>query len=165
VALLVGARIEMDARGIALGLVLMVLLPTVLGIIINETSHGKIPAILGPPLAPVAKVCLFLIVAGNTAAAAPSVNLKNPETWIVAGVCLALGILAYLLAKPAARLARLGTDKTVSVVVACGMRNISAGATIAIQFFPPEAALPCLLGIVFQQTLAAIMGKALLGRK
>jgi tagaturonate reductase len=162
VAMFVQTQIELDISNIVWELVLMVVIPTLAGIILNQASKGKIPDLIAPPLAPIAKLSIFFIIAGNTAAAAPSINIADPVTLIVAALCLVLGVVAYLVARPAARMAKLSPEKTVSIVMACGMRNISAGATIAVRFFPPAAALPCLLGIVFQQTLAAIMGKLLL---
>ncbi|MDR0995290.1 MAG: bile acid:sodium symporter family protein [Tannerella sp.] len=162
VALLVGAKVHLDMSHMAWELVLMVVIPTLVGIFLNESSHGKIPDKIAPPLAPLAKLSIFFLIAGNTAVAAPSIHLSDPLTLLVGILCLVLGIAAYLVAAPVARLAKLPSDKTVSLVMACGMRNISAGATIAIRFFPTQSALPCLLGIVFQQMLAAIVGKAVL---
>ncbi|MGE1198271.1 hypothetical protein ACQJ18_26655 [Priestia megaterium] len=40
-----------------------------------------------------------------------------------------------------------------------GMRNISAGAVLAISFFPHPAAVPVVIGMLFQQILAAFYGQ------
>lgn len=47
-----------------------------------------------------------------------------------------------------------------------GMRNISAGAVIAGEYFPGEVMFPVVIGTLFQQVLAAGFGSALrrLGR-
>ena len=42
-----------------------------------------------------------------------------------------------------------------------GMRNISAGAVLAISYFPPAVAVPVVLGMLFQQTLASLYGFAI----
>lgn len=42
-----------------------------------------------------------------------------------------------------------------------GMRNISAGAVLAVSYFPPAVAVPVVLGMLFQQTLASIYGFAI----
>jgi predicted Na+-dependent transporter len=55
-------------------------------------------------------------------------------------------------------------ERQVSLFYACGLRNISAAMTLGIEFFPPAAALPAVLGIVFQQTMAALMGRLYLGK-
>ena len=49
------------------------------------------------------------------------------------------------------------------MVFQCGMRNISCGAVIAAQFFPPAVMFPVVAGTLFQQVLAATYGK-LMGR-
>jgi bile acid:Na+ symporter, BASS family len=39
-----------------------------------------------------------------------------------------------------------------------GMRNISAGAVIAVSFFPAAVAVPVIVGMLFQQILASLNG-------
>ena len=46
----------------------------------------------------------------------------------------------------------------VAIVYTGGMRNISAGAVLAISFFPPAVAVPVVIGMLFQQVLAALFG-------
>ena len=41
------------------------------------------------------------------------------------------------------------------------MRNISAALVLAIKFFPPDSSIPVLVGVVLQQSIAALMGKML----
>jgi predicted Na+-dependent transporter len=38
------------------------------------------------------------------------------------------------------------------------MRNISAGAVIATTYFPPQVAVPVVVGMLFQQVLASFSG-------
>jgi tagaturonate reductase len=160
---LLGARVILDMSGIALSLVMMVLVPTVIGIGTNEISRGKISRIVGPILNPAAKLCLILVIAANAAAVAPRVRLGDPQVWIIAAVCIFFAAIAYCLSRLVGLLCRLDPGKQVTVFFSTGLRNISAAATIAIEFFPEQAALPALLGIVFQQTMAALMGRLLLG--
>jgi tagaturonate reductase len=160
---LLGARVILDMRGIALSLVMMVVIPTAIGIGANELSRGKIPRITGPFLNPAAKLCLILVIAANTAAAAPRVRLGDPQVWIIAAVCVLFAAIAYCLSRLIGLVCRLNPGRQITVFFSAGLRNISAAATIAIEFFPEQAALPALLGIVFQQTMAALMGRLLLG--
>ena len=39
-----------------------------------------------------------------------------------------------------------------------GLRNISAGAVLAAQFFPGEVVFPVMMGTLFQQVLAGVFG-------
>jgi tagaturonate reductase len=160
---LLGTRTALDMTGIALSLVMMVVVPTAAGIGLNEISRGKAPRIIAPFLNPLAKCCLILVISANAAAVAPQVHLMDPQIWIIAGVCILLAAAGYGLSRLIGALCRLPPEKQITVFFSTGLRNISAAATIAIEFFPQQAALPALLGIVFQQTMAALMGRLLLG--
>ena len=161
-SLLMGAKVTMDMTGIALSLVLMVVIPTIIGVTLNETSRGSIPDLVCPWLNPVSKICLMLVIAANTAPVAKIIRLDDPTVWQVAGLCIALTISGFFLSKGIAIILKCNREKSVSLFFSGSLRNISAVTTIAVTFFPEAAALPALLGIVFQQTLSAIMGKLLI---
>jgi tagaturonate reductase len=164
VSLLLGTQVALDMSGMAISLVFMVLVPTVIGVGANEASGGKLPPIVSPYLNVVAKLCLVLVIAANASPVAPQIQLDDPQVYLIAALCVGFGAFGYVCAKLIGILGRLPREKRVTLFFVIGLRNISAATTIAIQFFPAAAALPCLLGIVFQQVLAAIMGKALMGR-
>jgi predicted Na+-dependent transporter len=83
--------------------------------------------------------------------------------WISAAVCVLFAVIGYGVSRIIGVLCRLNRAQQITVFFSSGLRNISAAATIAIEFFPEAAALPALLGIVFQQIVAAFMGRLLLG--
>jgi tagaturonate reductase len=162
-SILMGTRVNLDMSGIALSLILMVVVPTLAGVAANEASRGEIPRILAPFLNPLAKLCLILVVAANASAVAPQLRFTDSHVWSVAALCVLFAVLGYFFALFIGIACRLTGDKRVTIFFSSGLRNISAATTIAIEFFPPAAALPALLGIVFQQSVAAIMGRLLLG--
>jgi predicted Na+-dependent transporter len=162
-SILMGTQVSLDMSGIALSLVLMVVVPSLIGVAANEVSRGKIPRVVFPFLNPLAKVCLILVIAANASAVAPQLRFTDPRVWLVAAVCVLFAVLGYFLARFIGIACRLSQDKRVTIFFSSGLRNISAATTIAIEFFPQAAALPALLGIVFQQSMAAIMGRLLLG--
>jgi predicted Na+-dependent transporter len=162
-SILMGTQVVLDMSGIALSLILMVVVPTIIGVSANEISRGKIPLVISPFLNPLAKVCLILVIAANASAVAPKLRFNDPHVWLVAVVCIFFAVLGYFLSRFIGIICRLPRDKRVTIFFSSGLRNISAATTIAIEFFPEAAALPALLGIVFQQTMAAIMGRFLLG--
>jgi predicted Na+-dependent transporter len=149
----------MDMSGIALSLVLMVVIPTIVGVTLNEASHKKIPHMICPYLAPVAKICLMLVIAANTAPVGKIIRFDDLVVRQVAGLCIMLSVVGFLLSKVASIIVKGNAPKSVSLFFSGGLRNISAVTTIAVTFFPEATALPALLGIMFQQTLSAIMGK------
>jgi predicted Na+-dependent transporter len=162
-SILMGTRVVLDMSGIAISLILMVVVPTLVGVSANEISHGAAPRVAGPFLNPLAKVCLILVIAANASAVAPKIRFDEPRVWLIAAVCVLFAVLGYFLSRFIGIICRLPQDKRVTIFFSSGLRNISAATTIAIEFFPEAAALPALLGIVFQQTMAAIMGRLLLG--
>jgi tagaturonate reductase len=159
VSLLMGAKLAMDMSGIAISLILMVVIPTIIGVTVNEVSRGKIPALICPYLNPVSKICLMLVIAANTSPVAKAIQLDNPKIWKIAGMCIFLSAGGFILSRLTAAAVRCNSEKSVAMFFCGGLRNISAVTTIAVTFFPESAALPALLGIVFQQTISAVMGK------
>ncbi|GHV24102.1 Na+-dependent transporter [Spirochaetia bacterium] len=162
VSLLVGTKITMDFTGMALSLVFMVVAPTVAGVLLNETSGGKIPSLVCPYLNPLAKILLSLVIAANASAVAHQVHIDDPKIWIIAIFCILFSALGFFCAKLIGVLGKLNESRRAALFFAAGLRNITAATTIAIDYFPPAAAFPAILGIVFQQSLAAIMGKLLM---
>jgi predicted Na+-dependent transporter len=142
---------------------MMVVVPTIMGVAANEISRGKAPQYVSPFLNPLAKVCIILVIAANASAVAPRVHFNDPKVCLIDGVCILLAATGYVLSKLIGIICRLSPAKRVTIFFSSGLRNISAATTIAIEFFPEAAALPALLGIVFQQSMAAIMGKLLMG--
>jgi len=156
-SLLMGQSVEMDMGSIALSLVWMVVLPTVVGVTVNETSKGKIPDAVCPYLAPLGKIFLMMVIAANSSALAGEVNFKDPLVWKVAALGISLASGGFLLARLAGIAARCPGEKKVAMFFCGGLKNISASATIAVTFFPEAVALPVITGILFQQILAAVM--------
>jgi len=165
VSLLMGAKVTMDMSGIAVSLILMVVVPTIIGVTLNECSRGKIPALLCPWLNPLSKIMLMLVIAANASPVAKIVRIDDPMVWKIAALCVALSVVGFVVSKLTGVAVKCNREKTAALFFSGGLRNISAVTTIAVSFFPEAAALPSLLGIVFQQSIAAIMGKTLLGRR
>ena len=159
VSLLMGAKVAMDMSGIAVSLVLMIVIPTIIGVTVNEISREKIPALICPYLNPVSKICLMLVIAANASPVAKAIQFDNPEVWKIAGMCVFFSAGGFIVSKLSAITIRCNSERSVTMLFCGGLRNISAVTTIAVTFFPESAALPALLGIVFQQTISAIMGR------
>jgi predicted Na+-dependent transporter len=113
---------------------------------------------------PFSKIALFAVIAINTSQVAGKVTLDF-SLLPIAALNLALAFLGYILGFFAAKLLRAEKSVQVSMMFTIGMRNISAALVLAINFFPPESALPVVLGIVMQQTIAALSGHIIFARK
>ena len=165
VLILMGAKTAMDMSGIAISLLFMVVVPTIIGVGLNETSRGKIPAAVCPALDPLSKICLMLVIAANASPVAPVIHFDDLLVWETALLCVLLTVAGFLLARFNGVIGRCTEEKSVSLTVSGGLKNNSAVMTIAVTFFPEAAVLPTLLSIIFQQTIAAIIGKKLLKRR
>ena len=162
VSILIGAKVSMNMGSIAVSLVLMVVIPTIIGVTLNEVSRGQVPALICPYLDLVSKACIVLVIAANTSPVASRVRFNDSKIWKLAALCVLLSAGGFLISKFVAIAIRCSPAKSASLVFSGGMRNISAVTTIAIGFFPEAAALPALLGILFQQSISALMGKLLI---
>ncbi|MHC6202022.1 bile acid:sodium symporter family protein [Breznakiellaceae bacterium SP9] len=162
VSLLLNTKVVLDISGIVSSLVFMVVLPSIIGVSVNELSRTAIPRAVNPYLAPFSKFCVVCVVAANSAAVAPFIRFDKPELWVIMISCTTFSILGFCLAKLLGLLSRQIRETQVTLFFAIGLRNTSAAMTIAIDFFPPNAAMPAVLGIIFQQSLSALMARILL---
>jgi predicted Na+-dependent transporter len=165
VFLLLRTRVSLDIMGMALSLLLMIVLPTIVGVASNEATKGKAPAILCPYLDPLAKLLIILVMAANVSAVAPQIDLKSSKVWIIAIACAGFSVLGFVLAKITGIFTRLDFQRKTSLFFTTGLRNSVAASTIAIAYFPEAAAQPALMMIMFQQVMASLMGKLMLGKK
>jgi len=159
--ILMGADVAIEGSGIALSLLFMIVIPTIIGVTINETSKGKIPAVICPGFDPLSKICLMMVVAANSTAVAHNLKFNDPLIWKIALLCIILTVIAFMLAKLNGIIGKCGDEKSTSLIIAGGLRNNSVVMTVAVTFFPELTVLPTLLSIIFQQTIAAIMGRLL----
>ncbi|MGZ0049537.1 bile acid:sodium symporter family protein [Brevibacillus gelatini] len=158
---LLGAKVEMDAWDMMQGLFYMIVLPSLVGMLLHHFSKGRVKQTLAPKLAPFSKLGMGVVVAINSSMVANYFHSFDVKLLGMALVVLFLAILGYLLGWWISRLFGWERDVIVTLTFNSGMRNISAGAVMAITYFPATVALPVVLGMLFQQTLASSFGKFL----
>ena len=165
ISILMGAKIQMDMSGIAFSLIMMIVIPTIIGIAVNELTKTKLQTIVSPYLDPISKIFLMMVVAANASVLVDKVQFADPLLWKVAVVCIALTAAGFVLAKITAIIGKCDEDTTIAMVFAGGLRNNNAVMTLAVTFFPEAAALPTLACVIIQQTLAAVAGKIFARKK
>jgi predicted Na+-dependent transporter len=160
-SVLVGAKVQMNSWDIMQGLLWMVVIPSLIGMAMNQISKGKVKTKWSPTLAPFSKIGLFLVVALNSSVVAP--YLHDMDMKLVSIIVLAFfgASLGYLIGWLVAKTMRWDRDITIALTFNSGMRNISTGAVLAITFFPAPVAVPAVAGILFQQILASLYGHQL----
>ncbi|WP_233532176.1 bile acid:sodium symporter family protein [Paenibacillus alkalitolerans] len=162
---LVGAEVRMDVFGMMKGLFWMVVFPSIVGMACNQWSRGALKQVWGPRFAPFSKVGLVAVVTINSAVVAPHFTEMSVKAVGIAAVCFFVVIVGYLAGYAVSKLFGWDRETAVAMTFNCGMRNISAGAVLAIQYFPPPVAVPVIMGMVFQQMTASLFAYLFFRRK
>ncbi|MFD1675248.1 bile acid:sodium symporter family protein [Alicyclobacillus fodiniaquatilis] len=158
---LAGAKVSIDAWAMMKGLLWMIVLPSIVGMFLNQKTGGRIKTTLGDKISPISKICIGVVVAINGAVVAPYLRHFDMQLVELIGVVFVLSALGYPLGLMIGRLCGWEKGTIVSLTFNGGMRNNSAGAVMAITYFPSPVALPVILVMLFQQTLASFYGAVL----
>lgn len=159
--LLLGQTVEVDAARMMGEMVVSIALPALAGTLLNDASRGRAARDLSPVLSPAGKIALVLVILSNSTGVAPYVRALTPQLVGVMAFICAFSVGGYALGLAAARLMRRPREQEVSMTYLVGMRNISAGAVIAAEYFPGEVMFPVVIGTLFQQVIAACFGTVL----
>ncbi|WP_328802969.1 bile acid:sodium symporter family protein [Paenibacillus sp. An7] len=157
IELFFGTAIKFDTVSLMKDLLLIIVVPTVLGVTIYEISKGRFKAWSAPVTLPISKIFFAAVVLLNAAAIAPhmrtletSVILASIAVVLLVALCYCIGFAGSYLMRNVSREIR------VTMSYAAGMRNISLGLVLAMGYFSPQAAIPVVLGIMVQQPLATL---------
>ncbi|UVI33743.1 bile acid:sodium symporter family protein [Paenibacillus spongiae] len=153
--LLFHTDVQADTMQMMTDLLVIIVLPTAVGVLLFELSKGRIQQAVQPVAAPLSKLCFVAVVVLNASAIAPqAAALKSdlirivPLAVLMVGICYAIGFIGALPYKNA--------EIITTVSYASGMRNISLGIVLAMGYFSPLAAVPVVLSILIQQPLATL---------
>ncbi|SFQ16141.1 bile acid:sodium symporter family protein [Salibacterium halotolerans] len=158
----VGTDVAMDVPGIMLGLLWMVVVPSAAAVLFNRMNEKRARQ-AGAAAAPFSKIGVLFVILINSAVTAPYFQTMSMRLIFLFFVVFLLACAAYGLGFWSARLFGWTRATAVSLMYNTGMRNTGVGAAIAVTYFPPAAALPVVLAVIFQQFLAASAGR-LVGR-
>ncbi|MCM3569734.1 bile acid:sodium symporter family protein [Neobacillus mesonae] len=157
-SIFMGQKIEMDYLDIMMGLMGMVVIPSIIGMMLNQLTKGKINEQLGSRLAPISKIFLGFVVMLNGAVVAPYLKNINLKLVGIAFVVFCLALTGYLFSFFIGKFLVKERNTVITMTFSGGMRNISAGAVIGVTYFPSAVAVPVVIGMLFQQVLASLAG-------
>lgn len=161
-----GATIKVDFIGMLTSMFTMVVIPSIIGMIANQYKGGKINKHVGPCLKPISKIALLFVLMINTAQVSDRIIANASFSYItIALSSLGITILGFVTSYFVNKAMKFNREDSISITFSVAMRNISAALVLAIDYLPPAAALPCIFGIVFQQSICAIMGSILFKKK
>lgn len=149
------SAVDVQAGPLIIDLLIIIVLPTIIGVALHQLSRGRIQGVVQPFTAPVSKFCFVAVVALNASAIAPHLDqlkedmlLLVPLVIVLVGLCYAFGYIGTAQLR--------NREQQVTVSYATGMRNISLGIVLALGYFSPLAAVPVVLSILIQQPLATV---------
>ncbi|MFZ7943022.1 bile acid:sodium symporter family protein [Neobacillus sp. 19] len=157
-SLFVGQRVELDFISMMKGLLGMIVIPSLIGMLLNQATKGKINEQVGSRLAPISKICIGIVVMLNGSVVAPYLKHINLKLVGIALTVFFIALTGYLFSFLLGRLMKRDRDTVITLTFSGGMRNISAGAVLAVSFFPAAVAVPVVVGMLFQQILASTNG-------
>ncbi len=151
--MLAGTQISMNRIEIMTSLAVMILLPTMLAVAVNGVSRGAAGKSLSPWLSFLSKlgiVCLLLI---NGGVASPYFQNPDRQLWIIVFFIFCLCCSGYVVTFFTGKLLFRKKGDIMAFMLSGGIRNVGAGAAIAMLHFPPLTCLTVVIGMMFQQIL------------
>lgn len=155
--LLLGSVVQVNVPVMMRDLILLIAAPALLAMLCNHFSGGRVTVTLQPKLAPAAKLALFLIAMSNANGIADFIWNLNGHLTAVMLVSISLVMLAFFIGYCAARLLKLDYPTTLSVSLGAGLRNINAGAVLAMQYFSPEVLFPVVTSSLFVHAMVSVL--------
>lgn len=155
-SLLVGGNVQIDSFSMMIGLFWMIVVPSIIGMTLNQVSKGKVINILSARLSPISKVGMGIVVMLNGAVVAPYLLDVKLKVVGIALTVLAIAFLGYVVSFLIAIWFKQPKETVIALTFTGGMRNISSGVVVAITYFPAPVAVPVVLGMLFQQILASV---------
>ena len=151
-SLLVGTTVEVPAADMLASLFRIVLLPVVLGVVINALA-GEFVRKLLPALAPLAVLAILVIIAIVVGLNAG--RLREVALAVVIATLLH-NVSGLLLGYGAAKLLRFEPAICRTIALEVGMQNSGLATALALKFFAPIAALPGAIFSVWLNITGAI---------
>ncbi|MDY5931450.1 MAG: bile acid:sodium symporter family protein [Candidatus Ornithospirochaeta sp.] len=164
VRILARSTVTIDTSGMIISLLWMVVLPVIIGVIVNTLSKGYVAKNVKLFLDPFTKIALFFVVSVNVAQIADKVVINQTTLYVIlVNILFCAG--GFFFTSAIIRLIHIEGPDRVTLTFSSSLRNISAALVLAISFFPPESAIPVVIGILMQQITASLCGTALFGQK
>ena len=159
--LLVGSVVEMDTVGMMKDMLLMVAIPALIGMILYQRSKGRVAVTLKPRLSFFSKVALLLIIGANASGCSSFLHNINRTLALVMLLTFLLCVTGFLAGYWSGKLLKLDFPNRATMCLNTGLRNVSAGAVLAMEYFPPDVLFPVAFTPVFLRLFASLVVKVL----
>ena len=153
--IVLGTSIALNYSDMIIRLLLMVTLPSILGMVVHELTKGRLDHFAGSVGGFTSKIASFLVIFINSALVlsqvkwGSSVVIMMFVVFMLVSINYLIGFLGSFLLKDRPR------DVVAAMIFNVGMRNTNFGSVLAIAYFPPAVALPIILTLLYQHPIAA----------
>ncbi|NPV93559.1 MAG: bile acid:sodium symporter family protein [Firmicutes bacterium] len=152
-----GQVLSVDYLELVVRLMLMVTIPSIAGMLINDVTKGRLDGFSKSVGGFTSKVALFLVILLNAMMVASEIQWDASLVKLLLVVFLLVSC-GYLLGFAGSfALKERSREMIFAMVYNVGMRNISFGLLLALTYFPPSVVVPITLAMLFQQPAAAII--------
>lgn len=149
-----GKYIDIPTTSLFLSTVKIVLFPIILGVILHTIFGKKIEKITHV-LPVVSQVAILMIV--GAVIAANHANLFTAATALVIPVVILHNLSGYALGFLFSKLIRLRDPQRKAITFEVGMQDSSLGATLAIKYFVPAAAIPSTIFSIWHNISGSVL--------
>ena len=155
---LVGSRVEVDAGAMVTQILQMVLVPVLLGVLVQLVLRQAVEK-LAPVVPWLSAAALAVVIAGIMSGSSDTILQSGLIVVIAVMIHNALGFCLGFLA---AKLAGLQERERRSIAIEVGMQNAGLAATLSSLSFGPLAALPAAVATIWHNISGAIFAFILL---
>ena len=160
--LLVGSVVEVDTWGMMGDMMVMVALPALAAMTVYQVTGGRAAVTLKPRLALFAKLALLIVITANATSCSSFLRSIDRTLVLVMATVFPLCLLGFLAGYWAAKLLGLDFPTRATMCLNTGLRNISAGSVLALQYFPAQVVFPVAFTPLFLQFTTSIIVKVLM---
>jgi len=153
----IGQNMKFDYFKMIKELLIMVTVPSLIGMLLTDITHGRISSFAKGIGGISSKIALFLVIFINAAIVMPKIiwDILIIKMLLVSFLVVASGYFTGYLGSLC--LKNRTYETTMTMIYNVGIRNNACGLMVALTYFPPEAAIPITLAMLFQQPIATII--------
>lgn len=153
-SILAGQFIAVPASKLFMSTLQIVVVPIILGVLVHMLLRHKIDGIIKVmPL--ISQVAILLII--GAVVSANHANIFTAATALVIPVVMLHNLCGYGLGFAFSKLLRLKEPQQKAITFEVGMQDSSLGATLAIKYFAPQAAIPSTIFSIWHNISGSIL--------
>lgn len=153
-SLLAGQYVAVPATSLFLSTLRIVVVPIILGVLIHSIFGKKMNSIIRiMPL--ISQLAILLIV--GAVISANHANIFTTATAVIIPVVILHNLCGYTLGFTFSKLLKLEEPQQKAITFEVGMQDSSLGATLAIKYFVPQAAIPSTIFSIWHNISGSIL--------